>query len=125
MAAAAAAAGAAVAILGGLIGLGGAEFRLPLLIGIFALYAQTNKQVLLSDVAKAVYKSKKDDLRQDCLKVKAVIVGLNMTIDAYELPFQHVTFEGRGEEATLMLATKSAAKRKPAAKAKKVASVAA
>jgi uncharacterized membrane protein YfcA len=36
---AAASAGAAVAILGGLIGLGGAEFRLPLLIGIFALYA--------------------------------------------------------------------------------------
>lgn len=36
---AAAAAGAAVAILGGLIGLGGAEFRLPLLIAVFALYA--------------------------------------------------------------------------------------
>jgi uncharacterized protein len=36
---AAASAGAAVAILGGLIGLGGAEFRLLLLIGIFALYA--------------------------------------------------------------------------------------
>jgi uncharacterized membrane protein YfcA len=31
-------AGAAVAILGGLIGLGGAEFRLPLLITVFALY---------------------------------------------------------------------------------------
>jgi len=30
--------GAAVAILGGLIGLGGAEFRLPLLISVFALY---------------------------------------------------------------------------------------
>ena len=35
----AACAGAAVAILGGLIGLGGAEFRLPILIAIFALYA--------------------------------------------------------------------------------------
>jgi uncharacterized membrane protein YfcA len=35
----AALAGAAVAILGGLIGLGGAEFRLPILIAIFALYA--------------------------------------------------------------------------------------
>jgi uncharacterized membrane protein YfcA len=35
---AAAFAGGAVAILGGLIGLGGAEFRLPILIGIFALY---------------------------------------------------------------------------------------
>jgi uncharacterized membrane protein YfcA len=30
--------GAAIAILGGLIGLGGAEFRLPLLISVFALY---------------------------------------------------------------------------------------
>jgi uncharacterized protein len=36
---AAAGAGAAVALLGGLIGLGGAEFRLPILIAIFALYA--------------------------------------------------------------------------------------
>ena len=35
---AAALAGAAVAILGGLIGLGGAEFRLPILIAVFALY---------------------------------------------------------------------------------------
>ena len=33
-------AGAAVAVLGGLIGLGGAEFRLPLLIAIFELYPQ-------------------------------------------------------------------------------------
>jgi hypothetical protein len=36
---AAALAGAAVAVLGGLIGLGGAEFRLPILIAFFALYA--------------------------------------------------------------------------------------
>jgi uncharacterized membrane protein YfcA len=36
---AAAFAGATVALLGGLIGLGGAEFRLPVLIAIFALYA--------------------------------------------------------------------------------------
>ena len=36
---AAASAGAAVALLGGLIGLGGAEFRLPILIGLFALFA--------------------------------------------------------------------------------------
>jgi uncharacterized protein len=35
---AAALAGAAVAVLGGLIGLGGAEFRLPILIAVFALY---------------------------------------------------------------------------------------
>jgi hypothetical protein len=33
-------AGAAVALLGGLIGLGGAEFRLPLLIAVFELYPQ-------------------------------------------------------------------------------------
>ena len=32
-------AGAAVGVLGGLIGLGGAEFRLPLLIGVFGLAA--------------------------------------------------------------------------------------
>jgi uncharacterized membrane protein YfcA len=32
-------AGAAVAILGGLIGLGGGEFRLPILITVFALYS--------------------------------------------------------------------------------------
>jgi uncharacterized protein len=36
---AAACAGATVAVLGGVIGLGGAEFRLPVLIAIFALYA--------------------------------------------------------------------------------------
>jgi len=36
---AAALAGAAVALLGGLVGLGGAEFRLPLLIGVFGLVA--------------------------------------------------------------------------------------
>ena len=35
---AAASAGIAAAILGGLIGLGGAEFRLPILIAVFALY---------------------------------------------------------------------------------------
>jgi uncharacterized protein len=33
-------AGAAVAVLGGLIGLGGAEFRLPLLIAVFELFPQ-------------------------------------------------------------------------------------
>lgn len=33
-------AGAAVALLGGLIGLGGAEFRLPLLIAVFELFPQ-------------------------------------------------------------------------------------
>ena len=33
-------AGAAVAVLGGLIGLGGAEFRLPLLIAVFERHPQ-------------------------------------------------------------------------------------
>lgn len=33
------AAGAAVGLLGGMIGLGGAEFRLPLLIGVFGFLA--------------------------------------------------------------------------------------
>ncbi len=31
--------GAAIGVLGGLIGLGGAEFRLPLLIGVFGFAA--------------------------------------------------------------------------------------
>ena len=31
--------GAGIALLAGLIGLGGAEFRLPILIMVFALYA--------------------------------------------------------------------------------------
>ena len=52
------AAGAAVGILGGLIGLGGAEFRLPLLIGLFgfaALHAVIlNKAMSLVVVAAAL-----------------------------------------------------------------------
>lgn len=40
-------AGAAVGTLGGLIGLGGAEFRLPLLIGLFALVAHQAVRVNL------------------------------------------------------------------------------
>ncbi|MBX9590930.1 MAG: sulfite exporter TauE/SafE family protein [Hyphomonadaceae bacterium] len=52
---AAACAGAAVAILGGLIGLGGAEFRLPILIGIFALFphraVRTNLLISLATLA--------------------------------------------------------------------------
>src|SRR5437868_7045881 len=48
-------AGAAVAILGGLIGLGGAEFRLPILIAIFALYPHRAIRVnLLISVALAM-----------------------------------------------------------------------
>ena len=52
---AAALAGAAIAILGGLIGLGGAEFRLPILIGIFALFphraVRTNLLISLATLA--------------------------------------------------------------------------
>jgi uncharacterized protein len=52
---AAALAAAAVAILGGLIGLGGAEFRLPILIGVFALYphraVRTNLLISLATLA--------------------------------------------------------------------------
>ena len=52
---AAASAGAAVAVLGGLIGLGGAEFRLPILIGIFALFphraVRTNLLISLATLA--------------------------------------------------------------------------
>jgi hypothetical protein len=54
---AAACAGAAIAVLGGLIGLGGAEFRLPLLIGIFALFphraVRTNLLISLATLAVA------------------------------------------------------------------------
>src|SRR4051812_19434447 len=48
-------AGTAVGILGGLIGLGGAEFRLPILIGIFALFphraVRTNLLISLATLA--------------------------------------------------------------------------
>ena len=51
-------AGAAVGLLGGMIGLGGAEFRLPLLIGLFGFLAlQTvivNKAITLIVVASAL-----------------------------------------------------------------------
>jgi uncharacterized protein len=53
---AAASAGLAVAIVGGLIGLGGAEFRLPILIAIFALYPHRAIRInlLISFVALAM-----------------------------------------------------------------------
>jgi hypothetical protein len=44
---AAASAGMVVAILGGLIGLGGAEFRLPILITIVALYLHCDIRINL------------------------------------------------------------------------------
>jgi uncharacterized protein len=54
---AAALAGAAVAILGGLIGLGGAEFRLPVLISVFALFPHraVRTNLLISLAAPAVF----------------------------------------------------------------------
>lgn len=52
------AAGAAVGVLGGLVGLGGAEFRLPLLIGVFGFGALSavilNKAMSLVVVAAAI-----------------------------------------------------------------------
>jgi uncharacterized protein len=52
-------AGACVAILGGLIGLGGAEFRLPILIAVFALYAhravRINLLVSLATLAMSAF----------------------------------------------------------------------
>ena len=55
---AAAGAGAAVGLLGGMIGLGGAEFRLPLLIGLFGFLALEavilNKAMSLLVVATAL-----------------------------------------------------------------------
>lgn len=52
----AACAGGAVAVLGGLIGLGGAEFRLPILIAVFALYPHRAIRInlLISFVTLAV-----------------------------------------------------------------------
>jgi hypothetical protein len=71
---------------------------------LLALYAKKNKPVTLNEVAKAVYGKGDDENR---LKVKAVIVGLNMMIEAGKLPYKPVEYEGRGEEATVMLASKS------------------
>ncbi|MGY1608822.1 sulfite exporter TauE/SafE family protein [Geodermatophilus sp. SYSU D00700] len=54
----AAVAGAAVGLLGGLVGLGGAEFRLPLLLGLFAFAALpgviVNKALSLTVVVAAI-----------------------------------------------------------------------
>lgn len=75
------------------------------------LYARKNKAVKLDEVAKAVYKSA---TKANRMKVKMVVVGLNMTIEAYALPYAKVVFEGRGEDATLTLATKVAKGKKAA-----------
>jgi hypothetical protein len=71
---------------------------------LLALYAKKNKPVALTEVAKTVYGKGDDENR---LKVKAVIVGLNMMIEAGKLPYKPVEYEGRGEEATVTLASKS------------------
>jgi hypothetical protein len=60
--------------------------------------------------------------------VKATIVGLNMMIDGQnptgkKLPYAHVTFEGKGEEATFALLSGKARVAKKA-KAKKSAKAA-
>jgi hypothetical protein len=72
------------------------------------LHARKNKPVKLDELAKAIYKSATKTNRN---KVKMVVVGLNMTIEAYELPYAKVTFSGRGEDATLTLASKAAKKK--------------
>jgi hypothetical protein len=77
------------------------SFREKLLI---ALYAKRNKAVPMSDLAKAVYGNQSADSKS---KVKAVIVGLNMMIENGKLPYKPVEYEGRGDDATAMLASKS------------------
>jgi hypothetical protein len=71
---------------------------------VLALYAKRNKAVPIGDAAKAVYGNGSADSKS---KVKAIVVGINMTIEASKLPYKPVEFEGRGDDATVMLATKS------------------
>jgi hypothetical protein len=71
---------------------------------LLCLYAKKNKQVPLTEVAKAVYG---DGSLESRLKVKAVIIGLNVMIEEGKLPYKRVEYEGRGDEATVMLASKS------------------
>jgi hypothetical protein len=77
------------------------SFREKLLL---ALHAKRNKAVPLGDLAKAVYGNGSADSKS---KVKAVIVGLNMMIENGKLPYKPVEYEGRGDDATAMLASKS------------------
>jgi hypothetical protein len=67
------------------------------------LYAAKNKPVNLSAVAKKVYGKADEGTRN---AVKMTILGLNIMITKGKLPYQQVSYEGRGEEATFMLATK-------------------
>jgi hypothetical protein len=77
------------------------SFREKLLI---ALHAKRNKAVPMAELAKAVYGNQSADSKS---KVKAVIVGLNMMIENGKLPYKPVEYEGRGDDATAMLASKS------------------
>jgi hypothetical protein len=68
------------------------------------LHARKGKPVKLNELAKLLYKSVTAKSRNN---TKMVIVGLNMTIEAYELPYAKVVFTGRGDDATLTLAPKA------------------
>jgi hypothetical protein len=81
---------------------------------VLILNGSKNKPILLSEITKAIY-GKLDPANRN--KVKMVLVGLNMTIEGYGLPYQPVGLQGRGEEATLTLATKGAKAKKPAKEA--------
>jgi hypothetical protein len=85
---------------------------------VLILNGSKNKPILLSEITKAIY-GKLDPANRN--KVKMVLVGLNMTIEGYSLPYQHVALQGRGEEATLTLATKGRAAPKAAKKPAKEA----
>jgi hypothetical protein len=71
---------------------------------LLALNAKRNKPVKLDEVAKAVYGSGGAESRG---KLKAVIIGLNVMIEEGKLPYKRVEYEGRGDDATVMLAHKS------------------
>jgi hypothetical protein len=71
---------------------------------VLYLVKNKNKDVKLGDLAREVYGKNDDENR---LKVKAVIVGMNMMIENKNLPYKPVEYSGRGEDATLILATKS------------------
>jgi hypothetical protein len=71
---------------------------------LLCLYGKKNKPVPLTEVAKTVYGKSDEESRMKC---KAVIIGLNMMIENGKLPYKRVEYEGRGDEATVMLASKS------------------
>jgi hypothetical protein len=71
---------------------------------VLLLNANKGKPILMSEITKKMY-GKLDESNRN--KVKMVLQGLNVTIEAYELPYAKVALVGRGEEATLCLAPKS------------------